>query len=220
MTERPIIFKSEMILAITAEMKTITRRIIKPQPEVSKNGYLTGEWLKKPLGGLMLPLLSDIVEYCPYGVPGDRFWIKETHYAWGRWETRFSEKKKRDEWHFVNLTEECDREYLYFDNVGDTQILTGRTGKVGYWKRPSIFMPRVASRISLEITNVRVERLQEITEADAIAEGCDNSKSEAAKLVGWYEKPLRAFKRLWIRINKAESWDANPYVWVIEFRLL
>jgi hypothetical protein len=83
---------------------------------------------------------------------------------------------------------------------------------------PSIHMPRWASRITLEIVSVRVERLQDITEECAKAEGCDNSNSEAAITVGWYERPRSAFIRLWESINGADSWLSNPWVWVVEFK--
>jgi hypothetical protein len=82
---------------------------------------------------------------------------------------------------------------------------------------PSIHMPRWASRIQLEITGVRVERLNDISEEDAAAEGCDKSKSVAARTIGWCETPLRAFNRLWKQIYGADSWNANPWVWVVEF---
>ena len=83
---------------------------------------------------------------------------------------------------------------------------------------PSIHMPRWASRIQLEITGVRVERLNDISEEDAVAEGCDKSKSVAARTIGWCETPVRAFNRLWKQIYGADSWQSNPWVWVVEFK--
>ena len=77
-----------------------------------------------------------------------------------------------------------------------------------------------ASRILLEITDIRVERLNDISEADAIAEGCDYSKSEAALEIGWYEKPVRAFRRIWEQNNSSYPWGLNPWIWVIEFKVL
>lgn len=151
--------------------------------------------------------------------PGDRLWVRETFYAWGRWETRYSAKKGRDEWHFVDMTLECDRAYQY---RGDRpQPLAGQRdggSTPQWWKRPAIHMPRYASRITLEITAVRVERLQDISEADAQAEGCRCNKNTIAET--GFATYHAAYANLWDQINGAGSWDANPFVWVVEFKRL
>ena len=108
--------------------------------------------------------------------------------------------------------------FCYHDDLA--RYLYKADGVTGVKWKPSIFMPRIASRIMLEITGIRVERLQDISEEDAIAEGVDG-ENEAAKIgAEWYEKPKRAYRRLWKSINGTGSWDLNPFVWVIEFMVL
>ena len=143
--------------------------------------------------------------------------MRETFYAWGRWETRYSAKKGRDEWHFVDMTLECGRSYAYDTDEDTPMIVTRRSTVVPlWWRRPAIFMPRAASRITLEITSVRVERLQDISEADAKAEGVALKNSPAAFLTSY----VRGFRDLWESINGPGSWAANPWVWRVEFRRL
>ncbi|MNC43727.1 hypothetical protein D3C75_926020 [compost metagenome] len=93
----------------------------------------------------------------------------------------------------------------------------GAACQVKRWT-PSIHMPRAAARILLEITDVRVERLNDISNDDAMAEGMDDGTSEAALSVGWFEKPRRALQRLWTQIYGQESWEGNPWVWIYEFK--
>jgi len=233
MKEKPILFSAPMVRAILDGRKTQTRRIAKikdiighPQFELLKIVTLENGrqgWLNSQSDHP-----NHITTLCPYGQPGEsRLWVRETFFAWGRWETRFSEKKGRDEWHFIDMTMDCDKDYLYSaDGVSDTQSFAKRRSSVTpmYWKRPAIFMPRWASRILLEVTGVRVERLKDISEADARAEGVSAS--------GWspsYSNPDNAgcdesisaadnFAELWESINGAGSWDANPFCWVINFK--
>jgi hypothetical protein len=165
---------------------------------------------------------------CPYGQPGDRIWVRETFIAYGRWETRFSAKKARDEWHFVDMTAECDRAYQYAADNPDVPLATGRGGALpGWYTRPAIFMPRAACRILLEIVSVRVERLNDCSEADALAEGID--ADELAERQDRYDVVCQGsgasarasaqsmYRELWESINGAGSWAANPWVWVINF---
>jgi hypothetical protein len=128
---------------------------------------------------------------CPYGQPGDRLWVRETwRQAYPK--TNFS--------HGVVYRADKERA-LGMDEYSDRHR----------WK-PSIFMPRWASRILLGITAVRVERLQDISDEDALAEGCYPTKT------GIYPgAPRAAYRELWDSINGAGSWDANPWVWVVEF---
>jgi hypothetical protein len=154
---------------------------------------------------------------CPYGRPGDRLWVRETFYAYGRWETRFSEKKGRDEWHFIDLTQEMDRIYQ-FDDPTPAAVRHHRSNTAAWWRRPSIFMPRAACRTLLEVTATRVERLQAISETDAEAEGIDFLRH-----VPDVDETLDArglFRCLWDGLNAAGGygWDKNPFVWVIDFR--
>lgn len=137
---------------------------------------------------------------CPYGKPGDRLWVRESFRIY-------------DSSSECGCSDHCEchgyhGKPIYRADAADVEAK---------WK-PSIHMPRCASRITLEITNVRVERLQDISEADAKAEGVIGEKEAADAGLGWYDKPRRAFRFLWQSINGADSWEANPWVWVVEFR--
>lgn len=221
MKEGPILMNGAMVRATLADTKTNTRRT-NGLEYFSEND--PDNWRCVRVAGGNAHFVygnspKEHMEKCPYGQPGDRLYVRESFYAFGRWETRFSAKKKRDEWHFVDMTTECDRLYQY-----DTEHITpevGRGGVVPAWhKRPSLFMPRAASRILLEIAGVSVERLQDISEADAFAEGAMSWAQEQ-------DTPIKdlnggddrlAFMALWESINGADSWAANPWVWVVEFR--
>jgi hypothetical protein len=209
MTERGILFSGAMVRALLNGGKTQTRRVVKPQP-VEQNGWVGGAyWERRPARG-MLPAdqwcIRDMLQFSPYGQPGDRLWVRETFIAFGRWETRFSEKKGRDEWHFVDMTLDTGREYRF-----GGALPNARRDSVtpAWWKRPSIHMPRAASRINLEIVDVHVERLQDISEADAIAEGWPRDSF-----------PLPWYHDLWDSLNahRGYGWDVNPWVWVVEFK--
>lgn len=214
MKERPSLFSAPMVRALLDDSKTQTRRVVKPQHlaffEQSAADML-GAWDKRPL---------------PYGQPGDRLWVRETFYAFGRWVTQYSAKKKRDEWHFIDMTQECGKEYRYAASMAGDNGPRQRGGVTPqWWKRPAIFMPRVASRITLEIVGLRAERLQDISEADAKAEGIESAYGE------WRDyrtnptinypvcaTAIDSYRTLWESLNGPGSWDANPLVWVVEFR--
>ena len=181
MTERPIIFSTPMILAILDGKKTMTRRVIKPQPAGHEfNGFNAfGEAIFYPRDDN-----SDDagLRRCPFGQPGDKLWVRET------WRT---------------LTEGIEYRADWVDPPR------------GIWKSP-IFMPRLASRITLEIAAIRVERIQDITEEDIrYAEGC--------LYTPWLPSgdPL-VFQNVWDSLNakRGYGWEKNPFVWVIEFRRL
>ncbi len=239
---RPILYKGRMVQAILAGTKTLTRRLWKMPPGM-------GWYVSGPLKGEETGDICDLngPGWCtvdevrsPYGRPGDQLWVRETFFAWGRWEKRFSEKKGRDEWHFVDMTLECGESYLYAaDGVSDTQAFIKRRGDIKpmWWKRPAIHMPRSASRITLEVTDVRVDRLQDISESDALAEGISTVRTpgwDAVHFPVWYQKfktaiasgdrppvgplPSQAYAALWEQIHGPGSWDLNPWVWVIEFK--
>jgi hypothetical protein len=174
MRERPILFSAPMVRALLAGTKTQTRRIVK--------------------GGIPFDDDFEIVA-SPYGDPGDRLWVRESHW-WFK-----DEPDNSCGYYPPKLT----REDVEYRADGDD----GR--KV--W-RPSIHMPRWASRITLEVTGVRVERLQDISEADARAEGVEPNAFE--RTADNYGSVL--YRRLWESINGPGSWDANPWVWVVEFR--
>jgi hypothetical protein len=173
--ERPVLFKGEMVNAILSGKKTQTRRIVKPQPVAwSKSpGLLEWKFLHLPPEGL--------IAECPYGIPGDTLWIRET----------FAVHEIGESTHIVYRAD-C-----------------GSDGDGAKW-RPSIFMPRKHSRISLKITDVRVERLQDISEGDVMSEGIEHDPN----VPSWLK-----FAFLWnsINANRGYDWDSNPWVWVIEF---
>lgn len=188
MKARPILFSGAMVRAILNGTKTQTRRVVKPQPKHAfpmKNGdgSLRGDFF------LSEPDFERVGRsgcFCPYGVPGDRLWVRETHapMVGGGWV------------YAADYTEER---------------LKQKDGH-GFWK-PSIFMKREASRITLEIVSVRVERLGEISRKDAIAEGYPYTAMLFRAVDPWHPKdPIVWYADLWEKINGAGSWAENPWV--------
>ncbi|EOM9828990.1 hypothetical protein ACNGWT_004992 [Klebsiella pneumoniae] len=198
-TERGMIFNAEMVRALLSGRKTQTRRIIKPQPEATLSGSLSGKWLSRPLNGLLLPKIEDIAIHCPFGSVGDRIWVREAFRVHSRATdvaTLVYKASERNSW-----TEQTRRVPVAVCNKPATPEK---------WT-PSLHMPRWASRILLEITGVRVERLRSMSQDDARAEGVIAAS-------GPMEAGL-AFRELWDSIYGEESWKANPWVfWVIEFK--
>lgn len=182
--ERPILFSGPMVRAIRECRKWQTRRIVKPEPD----------WIRPAVGvdgiahGYCGSGPTDGIS-CPYGKPGDCLWVRE---AW------------------APLVVGNERDFIY--RADYHAGLEKRDGDQK-WK-PSIHMPRIACRLMLEITGVRVERLQDISEADAVAEGAQCAGFPAA-LTNY-----GAFGQLWKKINGPDSWAANPWVWVVEFKVL
>jgi hypothetical protein len=204
MKEHPILFSAPMVQAILDGRKTQTRRAVKPQPT---------HFNPPGVPRLANPEGSNYVINCPFGVPSDRLWVRETFFAWGRWETRYNAKKGRDEWHFVDMTLESEKQYHYEQSPPPGYKKQKRAGAMpAWWKRPSIFTPRHASRLMLEIESVRVERLRSITVSDAIAEGYDGSIKDPI------DPSIKWFANLWDSINGAGAFDINPWVWAISFR--
>lgn len=229
MKERPILFSAPMVRAILAGTKSQTRRVVKPQPPDDKPRVA---WYEPGVMG-WAPTESPSLHWhrvrCPYGQPGDRLWVRETFYAFGRWVTQFNAKKGRDEWHFVDMTLESGKAYIYPASDSQPQPMGGKRHKGGvtptWWKRPAIHMPRWASRITLEVTGVRVERLQDISEADAMAEGCTQNHNgyfwggpHAVSGLKQMATATSAYRDLWEQINGPGSWDTNPWVWCVEFK--
>jgi hypothetical protein len=213
-----------MVRALRDGTKTQTRRACKPQP-IADARFVGGHHLPatKRTPGQEISVEAPYVHIaCPYGQPGDRLAVRETFYAWGHWTKRYSEKKRREEWHFVDETMGTGKAYRY---EADEKLPRRKRElhEVGWWKRPAIFMPRAASRITLEITSVRVERLQDISEADAMAEGAPPSHPSIDRIsreFGYADFPRSWYAQLWGQINGPDSWAANPWVWAIEFRRL
>jgi hypothetical protein len=229
--ERPILFGGPMVRALLAGSKTQTRRAVKsPTGYFQVNSTLDGQ----VVGVEVVDTDENYVRglLCPYGQPGDRLWVRETFYAFGYWQKRLKEDKPAEtEWHFVDLTQVQEYSYRFekpSENVGKRR---SDGGKPQWWKRPSIFMPRAASRLLLEITAVRVERVQAISEADAVAEGVEVVDGILEDSPGFrnymmpgeenaFGFPRNSFGSLWRSINGTESWAANPWVWVVEFKVI
>ena len=219
--ERPILFNGAMVRAILEGRKTQTRRVVKPQPAGKYlKSALDGEWLSKPFGGLVLPMIEDLPIECPYGQPGDRLWVRET------WQGPLLDSEEHEAQFRDDGPEAFKKPGFCAYRATDTLDAVDVDGNELCW-RPSIHMPRWASRILLEVVSVRVERLNDISESDCWAEGIEEvihlfdapSQAEMANRLGLCledAKPLYA--QLWEFINGAGSWDENPWVWVVEFK--
>jgi len=213
--ERPILFNGEMVRAILDGRKTQTRRVIKPQPKskIVYNG--NGDWI--------FPGPKHIK--CPFGYKGDELWVRETSYcddftyndfnlARTGVVSKISDDSIIEQW----------KEAMYYKADGEPHFEEGGNCP---WK-PSIHMPRWASRIQLKVKGIQVERVGHISEADAKAEGIwfdgDYFRSVAHPIKGieksWPTAKM-AFEKLWDSINEERGfgWDVNPYVWVVEFEL-
>jgi len=208
--ERPILFSGPMVRAIIEGKKTQTRRVVKLPPNVdatildkwhkgkySGHGVVHGFVPLNRHGGIATHAFHDHCVFCPYGVPGDRLYVRENL----RWEQGASD--------VIHGVEMQDPATLLYE-ADDAPVQGGEIDEFDAFSRrcrrdvvPSIHMPRWASRLTLEITGVRVERLQSISEQDARAEG----------VLGRVE-----FVELWKSINGDKSWAENPWVWVVEFK--
>lgn len=224
--ERPILFSIQMVLALLERRKTQTRRVVKPQPPFGCSYEINGarshalcfqtEYGTKTAEAVWVNPTAKSTDHrlpCPYGHPGDRIWVKETHFSWGKWVRNGRTKTGKPAWRFKALAPN-ERKVLYV--AGEPIALPEKIKRtdIAWHKRPSIFMPRWASRITLELTSVKVERLGDISHKDALAEGVEY---DVSNLDG---SPLARFKKLWESINGKGSWDKNPWVWKIEFKRL
>lgn len=213
MKERPILFSGAMVLAILDGRKTMTRRIAKFVPlhgaNLAFSGLESGYYgTGQPESGTVLyarrgdGVWDQKTErlFCPYGAPGDRLWVRET---------------------FKATTDFVTGEPAWMYRADDTPEQDAAYPIRGW--RPSIFMPRAASRITLEVAGVRVERLQAITEDDARAEGVPQNHlgqymPAYPRAAGWGHA-RDAFESLWDSINgKRAPWQSNPWVWVVDFK--
>ena len=216
MKERPILFSGSMVRAILSGAKTQTRRVVKIPPHIA-HGELSLTRMQDSYPDGTRPIWGD--DYEPnlfstrnrFGRMGDWLWVRET-------------------WNVVPVGRPaplCGTDGIPKSLPDGWGVMYQASGdcctKLVGW-RPSIHMPRWASRITLEIVSVRVERLNEITEEDAKAEGLDIVSDGGARcgIMGlpesWSDDPRVSYQALWESINGPGSWDANPYVWVIEFR--
>lgn len=232
--EIPILFSTQMVKAIIDGRKSQTRRIMKPQlPPCDHTVFKDADWKDEPtrwsesamlhVGKAYCSLCGAGTEYskdhggivCPYGKPGDILWVRES------WSPKY--------------VKGCLKEYQqhYQDIVPWIYKVDHPGQKQGYaahpWK-PSIHMPKDAARIWLEVTGVRVQKLHEISDQDVVAEGIDRYVFTGSFSAEVYRdltmqspgcaEAKDAYELLWASINGQESWDANPWVWVIEFKVL
>jgi hypothetical protein len=218
MRELPILFSGAMVRALLDASKTQTRRVVKLphdnplgqwEPTIigGPNGGRTAAGETVPLqGGIWHTRTGDCL-MCPHGQPGDRLWVRET--------LKFVDTPTTRHDHVLYAADDVrvPRETGLVDWACDGMAF-GFANSV-----PSIHMPRWASRISLEVTGVRVERLQDISEDDAYAEGAFAGAYEYDNGEGT-ETARESFQCLWDSLNAARGygWDANPWVWVVEFR--
>lgn len=204
---KPILFSTEMVQAILAGRKTQTRRVIKINSAPFSENFTDAEW-KNHLNSAGAKLLYGGFE------KGDILWVRET------WQKECEEIQiAGGDWSnaYLNAT----GNFVYrADNI----LLPKESIGFGKWK-PSIFMPKEAARIFLKVTNVRVERLQDISEEDAVDEGvrkctledCEDLWENYNGFMGFYEAK-DSFQSLWQSINaKKHPWESNPWVWVYEF---
>ena len=223
--ERPILYKKDMVLAKLAGQKTQTRRVIKKQPTSKKMVFgetaIIGDRLQAffetPPESANLMIFS---VNCTYGKPGDILYGRETFWQVGKWEQSYPE----DEYPFWNIRTDVPIVYDATDKprvIGkndwniDPDTHPNGQGKLipyrghDFWrKKQAIFMPKKFSRIWDRIINIRVERVQDISEEDVYAEGIPRTVSD----------PIDEYKKLWDSINKSRGfeWASNPWVWVLE----
>lgn len=227
MKEHPILFSTSMITAILEGRKTQTRRVVKI-PSGFKSVYGIGFSAFTPEGAWAsvrghdaTPIPYESFIKIPYGDTGDRLWVKETFYAYGYW---LNNENTGNKWRFIDITLQNHIAYRYEDNAPN-EVKKRSHGGIGWYKRPSLFMPRIAARIILEIESIRVERLHDISREDAISEGVFYHQGKGY-VIDYdcryfdHHDPIKTFATLWSEVNSAESWLANPFVWVITFKKL
>ncbi|MDE9483556.1 hypothetical protein [Xenorhabdus bovienii] len=221
MKETPIIFNADMVRAILDGKKTQTRRIFKQAVGSSLSvdyeyPWATLSWLYGDGPGHEV-YERTLKMQCPYGKIGDQLWVREAFSDLARMRERFASAIGRS---VETITTSFEGDIAYRASLGS---------RADYLKwTPSIHMPRWASRITLEVTDIRVERLQDIKEEDALAEGIKTGRfgNKSNWRDGFYapgdNQPCfstkEAFKYLWQSIYSEENWNNNPWVWVIEFR--
>jgi hypothetical protein len=235
--ERPILFSSSMVQAILEGRKTQTRRAVKPQPPMYFDRHC---WFDAPVYGWTRepePATDWHKAKCPYGVPGDRLWVRETFV---RGKIIDSEPEEPIMAVYLQGTEpdfkgnaERAKEWGEASKMHPSAPAGSEHWALSWKRKPGIFMPRWASRITLEVVSVRVERVNAISEADAIAEGVkvvDRSAFGKPPCYVWpghgmdqaglcHTAASTAYSMGWDSINgKQYPWETNPWVWAVEFR--
>ncbi len=211
--ERPILMSGPMVRAILEGRKTQTRRIVEvqPDPDDVHAPYPVADSHITFLDVVEKPEYYACTGLCPHGGPGDHLWVKET----------WSLARRSDDGEFCSSIKRRGKasfESFLRDGYAVEYAADGERPAKAY-RIPSIFMPRSFSRLTLEITEVRVERLQEIRPQDYEAEGCTTGYS-MCELNARYDSLARQFRDLWDSLNakRGYGWDVNPWVWVIDFK--
>lgn len=192
----PMIFNTEMVKALLDGRKSVTRRPVSPKPTPAERGY---DWWPSKKFESIKEMVSDA---CPIASIGDLIYVRET-------------------FRLFNHSDECGcSDYCSCPPSGTpVYFATCGSDSESKWK-PSIHMPRTASRLTLKVTNVRIERVQDISEEEAIKEGINKHHQLPAfkSPIGYHTSPAYAYEELWNSIYG--NWDENPYVWAIEFKVI
>lgn len=251
--ERPILFSGPMVRALIDGSKTQTRRVCK-SPPYSNGFHFDGQEILchndyLPPSAMLMDYrdsgetytTSDLEGWdfcCPYGQPGDRLRVKESAWMWCERQPNGTTGTGRPKWLYVPMREAPVRYAADHPAKPTASIVSPDTGNLWGWRlKIGRFLPGWASRILLEIVSVRVERLNDCSEGDAISEGVLSLRSQAwdrqhfpvwrcqfEEAVAAEHKPpigpspVQAYEALWESLNGAGSWDANPWVWVVEFK--
>ncbi len=221
MAERPLIVSAPLIKPIQQDRKIETRRLngLEEINEYPERWAFVGFAAEKDLLGRLIAVFSDDVNmqntkaHCPYGQPGDTLWVRENWYVGNGYDGI----KPRN----IPKGRHIKRGYMA---DGEKPEWAGRT-----W--PSIFMPRWLSRMNLEVLEIDVQRLHDITEEAARKEGAEKvwhdangtywiPDAQSIKLVGEHGNYRTGFESIWITLNGQQNWDTNPWVWVIKFKRL
>lgn len=215
MKERPILFSGEMVRAILEGRKTQTRRVIKPQPREDSWGY--SAWPRDDSHITWDDIIIDPDYYiktgiCPYGQPGDKLFVRESCRAEELPSGLDGVRYVADD-AFVPI----ENTMLASERWGELFIYRGNRGAIV----PPIHQPRWASRITLDVTRVRVARVQDISEEEMVKEGIVANMSPTHAPY-WRQNVRHHFIDLWDSINakRGYDWDVNPWVWVVEFRVV
>lgn len=213
--ERPIIMGAESVRAILEGRKTQTRRVVKADIsncfDLEHDGTLQLMEIEDGNGDLI-----SIFECCPYGKVGDRLWVRETFVDEGSFFGTLNIRTVKDPEGIESeiIYRADDNDFVWTKDDGTIDFDKKKRRCASHWKSP-IFMPRWASRITLEITDIRVERVQDITENDARAEGM----TSPLRYIG----ALRdAYIKTWNSLNakRGYPWESNPWVWVVSFKVV
>jgi len=221
MSKKGILFSTPMVYALFANRKTMTRRIAKGTHVYAGE---RGWWY----GDKFITNFAEIpdehkAEYSPYKV-GDELYVKEKHYAYGHWESQDDPITGKRKLVFIRNP---IKDVFFVDTLPQNiKLCKKRTDEIGYFERNSLFMPYALARLSYTVTAVRAERLQDMTEEDALAEGADPpvyaGESDGGRERRIIETAVNHFSWIWDGLNAKDGygWDTNPYVFAIKLRPL